>query len=160
MAEPKQPQNLKSDSNGILLAPQPPLKWPLSKKVRTLAILSFPFFVGIAQALTKQSGFFVQGALYRKTTVQMSYVFCKCIFPFLSSNPIFSDQRSHCRSRYRTSLPHAALAKNWLQRMHLLGNDRYAGLLHLVWMYDLAKRLYGICDLEMAWWYFRLWPRR
>lgn len=30
-------------------------------------------FIGIAQALTNQSSFFVQGALYHKTAVEMSY---------------------------------------------------------------------------------------
>ena len=79
MAEPKQSQDFKYSSGGIVLVPQPPsdpdhpLNWPLSKKVRTLAIVSLASFIGIAQALTNQSGFFVQGALYHKTAVQLSY---------------------------------------------------------------------------------------
>lgn len=70
---------LKHSPGGIVLVPQPshdpddPLNWSLRRKVRNLAIVSLASFIGLAQALTNQSGFFVQGAIYHKTAVQLSY---------------------------------------------------------------------------------------
>ena len=66
-------------SHGIILVPQPSddpkdtLNWPMSKKVLTLGIISFASFVGLAQSLANQSGFFPQALLYHKEPVQLSY---------------------------------------------------------------------------------------
>ena len=49
-----------------------PLNWPLWKKIRTLAILSFASFVGIGQATCNQGGFLLQAAVYDKTPTQVA----------------------------------------------------------------------------------------
>ncbi len=71
--------DFKRTAGGIVLVPQPsddpvdPLNWSLTKKVVTLSIVSAAAAIGMAQMLANQSGFFVQGRVYRKTPVQMSY---------------------------------------------------------------------------------------
>ena len=49
-----------------------PLNWSISKKIRTLIILSFASFTGIAQATANQGGFVIQGELYHKTPTQVA----------------------------------------------------------------------------------------
>jgi hypothetical protein len=85
----------KKSAEGIVLVPQPsndprdPLNWPLRKKIWTLAIVSLASFIGLAQALANQSGFFVQGAVYHKTPVEMSYSVCSFCKPFQSNTKQF-----------------------------------------------------------------------
>ena len=47
--------------------------WPQSKKVLIFGILSLAAFAGLASALANQLGFVVQGRLYHKTPVEISY---------------------------------------------------------------------------------------
>lgn len=76
----------KRSPKGIVLVPQPsddpadPLNWPMWRKVVVLSIVSLASFIGIAQSLANQSGFFVQGAVYHKTAVQLSYSVSTAIF--------------------------------------------------------------------------------
>lgn len=63
----------------VVLVPRPsddpadPLNWSMTKKVLILALVSLSSFIGVAQALANQSGFFVQASLYHKSPMQMSY---------------------------------------------------------------------------------------
>lgn len=63
----------------IVLVPQPsddpadPLNWGMGKKIFILGLISLSSFIGVAQALANQSGFFIQAEVYHKTPVQMSY---------------------------------------------------------------------------------------
>ncbi|KAK4496189.1 hypothetical protein PRZ48_012169 [Zasmidium cellare] len=66
------------NEQGIKLEPQPngpkdPLTWPLSKKIITLAIISFCAFVGQAQAQASTAGIEIQAELYHKTPTELSY---------------------------------------------------------------------------------------
>ncbi|KAL9617545.1 MAG: hypothetical protein Q9160_007662 [Pyrenula sp. 1 TL-2023] len=69
----------KRSSEGIVLVPQPsddpadPLNWPIWKKILILAVVSLAGFIGLAQALANQAGFFLQAELYHKTPVEISY---------------------------------------------------------------------------------------
>ena len=62
----------------VVLVPQPsddpadPLNWSMTKKIFILALVSLSSFIGVAQALANQSGFFVQAALYHKSPVEIS----------------------------------------------------------------------------------------
>jgi hypothetical protein len=49
------------------------IQWPMSKKIRTLGIISFASFVGLAQQLANQAGFFPQAVLYHREPVELSY---------------------------------------------------------------------------------------
>ena len=67
------------DSRGITLIPTPtsspsdPLNWSLSKKFLTLFIVTLAGFIGLAQTVATNSGYFIQAKLYHKTAVQLSY---------------------------------------------------------------------------------------
>ena len=69
---------IKRTRSGLKLEPQPtddprdPLNWPISKKVCTLAILSFASFTGIGQATCNQGSLVIQGELYSKTPTQVA----------------------------------------------------------------------------------------
>ncbi|OQU96072.1 hypothetical protein CLAIMM_02208 [Cladophialophora immunda] len=73
------PHLLKTNKKGLVLVPQPtddpqdPLNWPRSKKVVTLALVSLVSFSTSLQAVANNSGFFVQGEIYHKTAIQLSY---------------------------------------------------------------------------------------
>ena len=73
-------QSSKHDMNkGIKLIPQPtndpadPLNWSSAKKLLTLFIVTLAGFIGLAQTVAANSGYFVQAELYGKTPVQLSY---------------------------------------------------------------------------------------
>ena len=65
--------------NGIILIPNPtaspsdPLNWPVYKKLLTLTIVTLAGFIGLAQTVALNSGYFIQAKLYEKTPVQLSY---------------------------------------------------------------------------------------
>lgn len=69
----------KRSAKGVVLVPQPsnspadPLNWPTWKKMFILAIISLSAFIGLAQSLAVQAGFFIQADLYHKTPVEISY---------------------------------------------------------------------------------------
>ncbi|KAJ5758563.1 hypothetical protein N7520_005719 [Penicillium odoratum] len=72
-------QKLKHTPSGLLLVPQPsndpadPLNWPLRKKIGIMALVSVCTWIGIAQTLANQSGFFAQAKTYHKTANELSY---------------------------------------------------------------------------------------
>ncbi|KAA8646338.1 uncharacterized protein ATNIH1004_007765 [Aspergillus tanneri] len=74
-----QQDTCKHATSEIILIPQPtedpsdPLNWSMSKKIIILALVSISAFIGIAQALANQSGFFAQAELYNKNPIQISY---------------------------------------------------------------------------------------
>ena len=63
----------------INLIPQPstspadPLNWSTIKKLSTLFIVTLAGFIGLAQTVAANSGYFIQAKLYGKTAVQLSY---------------------------------------------------------------------------------------
>ncbi|MCJ1459192.1 hypothetical protein MMC28_009569 [Mycoblastus sanguinarius] len=67
------------DNEGVVLVPRPtsdpldPLNWHQCKKYLILAIVCLAAFAGIASSLANQLAFEVQGKLYRKSLVEMSY---------------------------------------------------------------------------------------
>lgn len=69
----------KRSARGVVLVPQPsdspadPLNWPTWKKALILTTVSLAAFIGLAQALSTQAGFFLQAELYHKTPVEISY---------------------------------------------------------------------------------------
>ncbi|KAL9111907.1 MAG: hypothetical protein Q9227_003757 [Pyrenula ochraceoflavens] len=74
-----QETHLKKTKDGIVLVPQPsddprdPLNWPMWKKILTISIVSLAAFIGLGQSIGGQSGFVVQGEVYGKTPIEMSY---------------------------------------------------------------------------------------
>ena len=70
---------VKHATTDLLLVPQPsedpndPLNWSMSKKIFILGIVSLSAFIGVAQALANQSGFFVQAQVYHESPVQLTY---------------------------------------------------------------------------------------
>lgn len=84
MEQPKEADSevhttVKHATTDLLLVPQPsedpadPLNWNMSKKIFILGIVSMSAFIGVAQALANQSGFFVQAEVYHKSPVQLTY---------------------------------------------------------------------------------------
>jgi hypothetical protein len=73
------PEKLRHTPSGLLLVPQPsndaadPLNWPLRKKVGILGLVSVCTWIGIAQTLANQSGFFAQAKVYHKAATEISY---------------------------------------------------------------------------------------
>lgn len=73
------PDKLRHTPSGLLLVPQPsndaadPLNWPLRKKVGILGLVSVCTWIGIAQTLANQSGFFAQAKVYHKAAEEISY---------------------------------------------------------------------------------------
>lgn len=73
------PEKLRHTPSGLLLVPQPsndaadPLNWPLRKKVGILGLVSVCTWIGIAQTLANQSGFFMQAQVYHKSATELSY---------------------------------------------------------------------------------------
>jgi hypothetical protein len=73
------PEKLRHTPSGLLLVPQPssdaadPLNWPLRKKIGILGLVSVCTWIGIAQTLANQSGFFAQAKVYRKAVNELSY---------------------------------------------------------------------------------------
>ncbi|KAJ5784348.1 uncharacterized protein N7503_009560 [Penicillium pulvis] len=73
------PEKLRHTPSGLLLVPQPssdaadPLNWPLRKKVGILGLVSVCTWIGIAQTLANQSGFFAQAQVYHKSASELSY---------------------------------------------------------------------------------------
>ncbi|KAL8947192.1 MAG: hypothetical protein Q9222_006500 [Ikaeria aurantiellina] len=67
------------NDHGITLIPPPtedprdPLNWSLGKKLTTLFIVTLAGFVGLAQTVATNSGYFIQAKLYHKSAVQLSY---------------------------------------------------------------------------------------
>ena len=65
--------------DGIILSPQPsddpadPLNWSMTRKFTTLCIITLAGFIGLAQTVAANSGYFVQARLYDKSAVQVSY---------------------------------------------------------------------------------------
>lgn len=85
MKEPKEADSevhttVKHARTDLLLVPQPsedptdPLDWSMSRKILILGIVSLSAFIGVAQALTNQSGFFVQAEVYHKSPLQLTYL--------------------------------------------------------------------------------------
>jgi hypothetical protein len=70
---------LKTTSNGVILIPQPsedprdPLNWSMTKKIATLAIVSFASCINLAQSIANQASFVPQAALYHVQPVEVSY---------------------------------------------------------------------------------------
>lgn len=68
-----------AENESIKLIPQPtddptdPLNWSTAKKLSTLFIVTLAGFIGLAQTVAANSGYFVQAGLYGKTAVQLSY---------------------------------------------------------------------------------------
>ena len=94
-SDPHRP-GLKYDTSGsepIVLVPQPtddpndPLNWPLRKKCFTLGLVSACTWIGIAQTLANQSGFFQQAVAYHKTPHELSY----SVKPLDSLTPVERD---------------------------------------------------------------------
>ena len=69
----------KHASSELVLVPQPsndpadPLNWSMRKKIFILGLVSVCTWIGIAQTLANQSGFFAQAEAYHKTATELSY---------------------------------------------------------------------------------------
>lgn len=124
----------------LILVPHPsedpadPLNWPMSKKIFTLTLVSVSAFIGIAQALANQSGFFVQAGLYNKTPVEMSYSVSAAIAG-LASGPFAWTILSHRFGRSSCifwGLLGTALCGIWSARM--TASDQYIAFVISRWL--------------------------
>ncbi|KAI9642425.1 hypothetical protein NHQ30_009230 [Ciborinia camelliae] len=70
---------VKKGQDGVVLIPHPsddprdPLNWPLSKKLKILAVISFATFAGFSACLAGQLQVVPQAKLYHKTTTHIAY---------------------------------------------------------------------------------------